>query len=262
MKKGFDCACVLDLKIASLFRADGCDFVFRYLSDGWKGITKSEAVMLQQLGFEIGTVFERGGQRADIAGSVGSANGIEAFNLAKKVGQPEGSAIYFAVDYDAQRSDMDNIYAYLKAAEENIPGYEVGCYGSFAVVEEMHRRGIKHLWQTLAWSGGKVSKFANIYQSDNDVTVHGIGIDNDISFGGEGWWSTMDDILKQLTALASRVTTLEQATKVLEKTQMPDWFVKEFGTHSLDGIVTDLTGDTDFWRDTAIILREFKAKNL
>jgi N-acetylmuramoyl-L-alanine amidase CwlA len=65
---------------------------------------------------------------------------------------------------------------------------------------------------------------------------------------------TMDQVLARLAAL-------EEKVKVLDKTPAPDWFVKEFGPHVLDGIVNDLNGDVDFWRDTAIILR-IKAKGL
>jgi hypothetical protein len=263
MLKGIDCATQITRATAAAFKADGVGFIIRYLSRGWKGISLNEAAICKEFGLEIASVFELGGQREDLVGSKGYADGQQAYQISKSVGQPEWSTNYMAVDYDAQLSDMDNIYAYLMQAEKAMPGYEVGCYGSYYVVEEMHKRGIKHLWQTLAWSPrGVISKFANIYQSDNDVKEHGINIDHDQSFGGEGWWSTMDDILKQLNSLATRVTALEQTTKVLEKTTMPKWFIDEFGAHSLDGIVTDLTGDTDFWRDTAIILREFKAKNL
>lgn len=65
---------------------------------------------------------------------------------------------------------------------------------------------------------------------------------------------TMDQVLARLAAL-------EEKVKVLDKTPPPDWFIIEFGSHVLDGIVNDLTGDADFWRDTAIILR-IKAKGL
>lgn len=31
-----------------------------------------------------------------------------------------------------------------------------------------------------------------IYQYENDITVNGIGIDRDESFGDEGWWNTLE----------------------------------------------------------------------
>lgn len=59
----------------------------------------------------------------------------------------------------------------------------------------------------------------------------------------------------QIAALTKRVENLEVKTKVLNKTPAPAWFLTEFGVNVLDGIVSDLTGDTDFWRDTAVTLR-------
>lgn len=263
MLKGIDCSTQITRAIAAAFKADGVGFIIRYLSRGWKGITTNEAAICKEVGLEIASVFELGGQREDLVESKGYADGQQAYEIAKSVGQPELSTNYMAVDYDAQPSDMDNIYNYLKQAEKAMPGYEVGCYGSYYVVEEMHKRGIKHLWQTVAWSPpGVISKFANIYQSDNDVQEHGINIDHDQSFGGEGWWSTMDEILKQLASLTERVGALEKNVLVLVKTSAPDWFTKEFGPDALKGIVLDQHGDEDFWRNTAVELRLLKSKGI
>jgi hypothetical protein len=46
--------------------------------------------------------------------------------------QPKGTAIYSAVDYDAQPSDMTQIKAFFTAFAKSIrgAGYKVGCYGS------------------------------------------------------------------------------------------------------------------------------------
>ncbi len=93
------------------------------------------------------------------------------------------------MDYDAQPADYDAIESYLKAAGEEIPGYVAGVYGSYTVIEEMAGRGAAgHLWQTYAWSRGLKSQAANVYQYKNDISMAGIGVDLNESFGNEGFW--------------------------------------------------------------------------
>jgi len=54
----------------------------------------------------------------------------------------------------------------------------------------MARRGAaQHFWQTYAWSGGKRSAKANIYQYKNGQTIAGHPVDLNESYGGEGWWN-------------------------------------------------------------------------
>lgn len=65
-----------------------------------------------------------------------------------------------------------------------------------------------------------------------------------------------------LDKINARLDAIETKITVLDKISPPNWFTAEFGTHALDGIVTDMTGDVNFWRETAITLREFKAKHL
>jgi hypothetical protein len=60
---------------------------------------------------------------------------------------------------------------------------------------------------------------------------------------------------EQLEALTKRVDEMEAKVKVLEKVPAPEWFIDEFGKHALDGIVSDMSGDIGFWRNTAVTLR-------
>ena len=192
--KGIDCAVPLTLEKARAFRAAGYEFAARYLVPeryAWKRLTRAEAEAITAAGMQIVSVYETTANRPAGGAAAGVDDGAEALKEAKEIGQPEGSAIYFAVDYDAQPKDYNAIEAYLRAAASNIPGYRVGVYGSFSVVEEMARRipGI-HVWQTYAWSRGKRSEHANLYQYQNNVTVAGHIVDLNESFGGEGWWNT------------------------------------------------------------------------
>jgi len=190
--QGIDCSTPLTATAARDIAAAGYRFAARYLVPppyAWKRLTKAEAAAIQSAGLAIVSVFETAANRAAGGASAGRSDGAAAYREAQAVGQPAGSAIYFAVDYDARAQDYDAIEAYLQAAAAQIPGYEAGVYGSYAVVEEMARRGAcRHFWQTYAWSGGRQSSRANIYQYRNNVQVASIAVDLNRSYGNEGWW--------------------------------------------------------------------------
>lgn len=191
MGKGFDCATPISRSTAERFKNDGYVFVCRYLiPSGWKRLTPEEAKAISEAGLYIVSVFETTANRAVNGRNAGLEDGAAALRVAREVGQPEGTAIYFAVDYDAQSGDYNRIEAYLRAAAEQLPGYETGVYGSYAVVEAMAARGAcSKFWQTYAWSRGNKSDSSNIYQYQNDIQVNGIQIDLDESYGNEGWWT-------------------------------------------------------------------------
>lgn len=192
--KGIDCATPLTLTTAKKLAAEGVKFACRYLVPqrlAWKRLTRAEAEAITEAGLQIISVYETSANRPAGGAAAGEADGREAMAEAKLIGQPLGSAIYFAVDYDAQPKDYNAIEAYLRAAAKQIDGYKVGVYGSFAVIEEMARRGAAEcFWQTYAWSKGKKSSRANLYQYQNGVALAGITVDLNESFGGEGFWNT------------------------------------------------------------------------
>lgn len=194
MAKGFDCATPLSADKAKALAAEGFAFACRYLVPerySWKRLTKAEAEAISEAGLNIVCVFETTASRASGGAAAGQADGKEALKEARLIGQPEGSAIYFAVDYDAQPDDYTAIEAYLRAAATELDGYGVGVYGSYAVIEAMTKRGAcKHFWQTYAWSRGQKSAKMNIYQYKNGQTVAGVSLDLNESYGAEGWWST------------------------------------------------------------------------
>lgn len=193
MVRGLDYTTQTTPEIAKAFVDAGIEFVCRYLVPEkykWKRLTKTEADAISNAGLNIISVFESSASRAAGGAAAGKADGITALSEAKIVGQPEGSAIYFAVDYDAKAIDHKAIEDYLKAAAKELPGYHVGVYGSYSVCLTMFNLGIKYLWQTYAWSGGKFTNHANIYQHKNGQSVAGVTVDLNNSFGGEGWWST------------------------------------------------------------------------
>lgn len=196
MGKGFDCATPLSVKSVALFASQKYTFVGRYLAKvgSWKRLSPGEAKTISAAGIYIVSLFERDAGRPLTGAVGGKEDGKLALALTKEVGQPVGSAVYFCVDFDAQPKDFPAIEAYMRAAASELKGYELGIYGSYTVVEAMQARGVaKKFMQTYAWSRGKRSAHANIYQFDNGPAgqgqvINGVNVDLDESNGDGGGW--------------------------------------------------------------------------
>jgi hypothetical protein len=193
--KGIDCATPLTAKTAPGIAAAGYGFAARYLvPDGYiKHISRVEAEAITAAGMNIVSVFETSAAKPLGGAIAGKGDAQSALACARKIGQPKGSAIYFTADCDVTTaSQLDAIENYLRAATSVLGDeYTVGIYGEYSVIEEMcGRKACKHFWQTLAWSGGKKSAHANIYQWKNGQNVAGVQVDLNESYGGEGWWNT------------------------------------------------------------------------
>ncbi|MBO9599842.1 MAG: DUF1906 domain-containing protein [Cohnella sp.] len=192
MAKGFDCATSLTAASADAFRRDGMDFVCRYLVPPTypKALTRSEAEFITKAGLNIVSVWQIRGDLAAMTAEQGRQDGERAQQCAKEIGQPVGTCIYFAVDFDATDAQLPAVIAYIAAAAVASPEYATGVYGSYRVVEAVRRAGAcSRAWQTYAWSGKQQSWLAQIYQYRNDIDSNGIKIDLDSSYGNEGWWS-------------------------------------------------------------------------
>lgn len=180
--------------LEKILAADGnkYKFIVRYLLpyNSWKRMTKAEADLIQKYGFMLASVFQEG--KAGPAGGAaqGRSDGARAKAEAARLGQPKKSAIFFAVDYDAPVSDYPAFEAYLRAAQEAMgDDYYVGIYGKYEVIENMHaRNACKYYWQTYAWSRGKLSPHADLYQFQNDVAKNGVNVDVNQCFNKDIFW--------------------------------------------------------------------------
>lgn len=202
--KGIDCAQPLTANDAAGIAAAGYAFAARYLVPAgyaWKRLTRAEAEAISDAGLRIISVYETTANRPAGGTANGHTDGKSAYQEAVAIGQPAGTAIYFAVDYDAQPKDYDAIEAYLRAATAELgTSYKTGVYGSYAVVEEMYKRGAAdHYWQTYAWSRGHRSAHANVWQYLNGATVAGLTVDLNESYGNEGWWTTKGEVQPMMT---------------------------------------------------------------
>jgi hypothetical protein len=144
------------------------DFVARYYrspTSRWPTLTAAEAQRLSSLGVKIVAVWEwHSHDPAYFSHASGYSDAISAYTQAKAVGQPAGSAIYFAVDYNAPSSDISGaidqyfrgVAAGLAAAGNGRSEYKVGVYGSGAVCDAMRRTGLaQYTWLTnsTSWAG-------------------------------------------------------------------------------------------------------------
>lgn len=181
MTKGFDCATKLTKTAAVLLKKEGFDYVGRYLGNSWKTFDKAEVEAIKAAGLKLVSIFEKNSTKLSyFTKSQGIADAEEAMKLAKDVGQPVGTAIYFTVDYNAQPSHMDDIKVYLQGVTETIKDYKVGLYGSHTVM--MSVKGlVDYYWQTYAWSNGEIADHIHMHQHENGVMVAGVQLDrNDI----------------------------------------------------------------------------------
>ncbi|WP_296952467.1 DUF1906 domain-containing protein [uncultured Massilia sp.] len=167
-RKGLDTTIELTRHAAAL-RRQGYDFALRYYShNAAKNLSLGEARALSRVGMQIGVVWETAGTHAGFFSRArGLADGAAAYRMAREViGQPFGSGIYFAVDYDPTQADLDGavgdyftgVHAALYVAAEGQPTYRVGVYGSglcCATLTERGQAGLSWLSQSTGFAGSR-----------------------------------------------------------------------------------------------------------
>lgn len=221
MANGIDCASKLIASTAKGLKAAGVDYVGRYLgpSNSWKALTASEVTAINEAGLKIWSIYETSPtSKAYFSKSKGESDAKAAASYAESIGQPKGTPIYFAVDYDAQTADLPAILAYFQGARSASTDYKVGAYASYSVLSYLHDHSAADFyWQTYAWSRGNQAHFACLYQHQNGVSVAGVSADLDqiLSTIG-GWTNTVATTLLESGSKGSAVKTLqENLNKVL-----------------------------------------------
>ena len=173
-------------------KSSGYDFVIRYLSlNPEKNISLAEVRDLQEYGLVIGLVWEQTAQAPLKGFKQGVSDATKALFRARAVGFPDTCPIYFACDCDSTPGQQIVIDEYLKGCSSFIGIKRVGVYGSFYVVERCFaNKSAQWFWQTLAWSGGQISKHNHIYQNGKKADISGTDI-NEASDDWGGWDSTI-----------------------------------------------------------------------
>lgn len=175
----------------------GVKFVCRYLSyrtDG-KNLTLDEARKLNAAGISIVSNWEN--SAGDLLGgySAGVKHATEASKQHRKAGGPDTAPIYFSVDFDATSAQLRTCYEYLRGAASVLGWDRVGVYGGYAAIKYMQSKGVKYLWQTYAWSGGKWVSGVHIQQYKNNVNFAGGYVDHNRGMQSNiGQWKVGDNV--------------------------------------------------------------------
>ena len=152
------------------------DFVARYYRNSdsrWPALSPTEAQRLSSSGIKIVAVWEAHSRDpAYFSYSQGYRDATIAYGEARAIGQPAGSAIYFAVDFNAQwlfpiDQYFRGIAAGLAAANGGHADYAVGVYGSGLVCDALKRSGLaRYCWlsNAFAWDGSTGYEDWNIRQ--------------------------------------------------------------------------------------------------
>jgi hypothetical protein len=174
--------------------AAGIRLACRYLSHtSDKNLTASEARALHAAGIGVLLNWEQGADSALDGTARGAADGRDAANLAASLGAPHGRTIYFSVDWSATTGQYAAIDAYFRGVKTGLAGrYEVGVYGHASLIEHLHAKGLASgFWQTYAWSGGRLSTVADLYQYSNGQHLAGGTVDYDKIYHPSAlgaWW--------------------------------------------------------------------------
>lgn len=122
-----------------------------------KRVSRAEAEALVRAGFTLVVVYQDYGNSPDgFSEAAGRLAGRRAHDYAQSViGQPENSAIYFSVDFDASSNDLrDRIVPHFRGIADALAEagggaalYRVGAYGSGLTLETLLGAGLT----SLAW---------------------------------------------------------------------------------------------------------------
>jgi Domain of unknown function (DUF1906) len=159
------------------------DFVARYYrppQSRWPALSASEAQRLSALGLKIVAVWEwHSRYPTHFNYSTGYNDTIMAYWQARAVGQPAGSAIYFAVDFDARSlvpigEYFRGVAAGLAAANGGNADYTIGVYGSGAVCSAIKQaRLARYSWlsNSIAWAASAGYDDWNIRQGGRSLPL-------------------------------------------------------------------------------------------
>ena len=181
---------------ATALFARGVRAVIRYytssMSSG-KLLRPDEARALGEAGLGIAVVYQvMQNQRIHFSQAHGTTAGRNAWRYAMEtIGQPAGSAIYFAVDYDASTQDVEQaIVPYFEAARAQLrPGdlmksYRIGVYGSGRVCGRLLDLGLVDLAWLAAptgWAGYQAFRNSErwVLRQDLHISMEGVPVDPD-----------------------------------------------------------------------------------
>lgn len=173
------------------FTRSGYHFAIRYIVPSITGkmISRDEVMAAHAAGISVGFVYETDGltwQGGKDAGTIDMADAVAAL---ESIGAPAGTAVYHAVDSAVVPGQMSVMTSWVAGLAAYTSKYRVGIYGSDTVMAAARQRQPNVLlWQTPAWSSGRVYPDLDLFQ-DSQAVISGIQIDTDSQFKVDcGFW--------------------------------------------------------------------------
>lgn len=188
---GCDVSQTLSEEDAKILKNNGYDIVGRYIS-GEFATSVEELTNILNAGLNVFPIYETGSyQTSYFSTEQGTSDAIAAVEECRSLGIPEGTTIYFTVDYDMEGYQITSlvlpyfeaIYNKFNNAQFN---YKIGIYGSRNVCSQVINAGYAQLafvdGASTGYSGNmgfEMPKQWAFNQIKEGVTVGGIQVDND-----------------------------------------------------------------------------------
>jgi hypothetical protein len=127
----------------ALLKAKGVGVVGRYYSSiASKRLTRAELELIDAAGFQIFTIFEDDGDSL-LTADMGRCHAQIALEQAAAVGQPHGSAIYFALSGGLTTQHLNDITEYVSGLKERLRGlYKLGVYADALICAALIDAGV------------------------------------------------------------------------------------------------------------------------
>lgn len=212
---------------ARAIRDAGFGGVIRYLrkegTSRVRPITAAELADMRAHGLSVALVYQAVSTSRVLAGrDAGAHDARWALAQAAAIGVPEPRAIYFAADRDiVGETQIVSVLAYLDGAASVLGRSRVGIYGEADVVARAVPEHAAYGWQTAAWSGGRRTVDAHLFQRIGQPVVGGIACDvNDVLKPDFGQLDHQEDDMAALDEEIqvwgqARTTTLGQEVSYL-----------------------------------------------
>ena len=193
--QGLDTYLTCTDKLIACFSENGYQFIGRYYFNLTKTIkekfTAAEAQRISAAGMSCVAVYENQSNTAGyFTAAKGTSDAQGALAQAQALGQPAGTAIYFAVDCDVTASEISaGVVPYFQSVNAVIgSAYAIGVYGSGLTCTTLLDANLAtYAWLTcsMGFEGSKTFTRWNIKQSDEE-TVCGIDVDPDVAIADFG----------------------------------------------------------------------------
>jgi glycoside hydrolase-like protein/SH3 domain-containing protein len=177
-------------------KTSGIGTIIRYYNRDMtrKVIKRPEVNAILAAGLSLCIVHQRGGRDPNEYGARnGRLDAEHCRTYGKEMGQPSGSAVYFAVDFDISRADLirmvvpyfEAVRAVMAAAGDT-PSFRVGAYGSGLTCSTLLDRGLADftwLSQSRGFRGTPEFRASNRWSLVQMMpeTLCGIGVDPDMA---------------------------------------------------------------------------------